>query len=296
MPISNIAHPNTLLNKCCNLAVLMRLNRPIGLLLLLWPTLWALWIAASGLPSFKLLAIFISGVVLMRSAGCVINDLADRRYDARVTRTRSRPLVTGKVSTRSALCLFTLLSLIAASLLLFLNPLTRWLAVAAIGLAIVYPFMKRYTHLPQLVLGLAFSWGIPMAFAAQTGHVPGIAWQLFLINVCWAMAYDTMYAMVDRADDKLIGVKSTAILWGRWDTRMIALLHVAMLLLLILLGYELSYNAFYYLGLMATAGVMVYLQYLIKRRVPAQCFQAFLMSQWVGFAVWIGLVFALALR
>lgn len=269
---------------------LTRLNRPIGILLLLWPTLWALWLANHGYPGLKLLLVFTIGVVLMRSAGCVINDYFDRNFDGNVTRTRQRPLAMGQVSPVEALLLFALLSLLAASLLLTLSSLTRWLALPAIVIVILYPCLKRYTHLPQLALGIAFSWGIPMAFAASLNHIPTMGWWLFAIACLWPVAYDTMYAMVDRDDDLHIGVKSTAILFGRWDIYWIAGLHAMMLLLLALLGWHLAMGLYYYLGLLLAAGIMVYLQYLIKDRQRDACFKAFLLSQWVGCAIFIGLV------
>jgi len=280
----------TLSKKYHTYVTLTRLNRPIGILLLLWPTLWALWIAGHGRPTFSLVVIFIIGTVLMRSAGCIINDIADKRFDGDVTRTKNRPLVTGQLSTREALILFFILCLFSAFLLLPLNTLTRELAIPAVVLASCYPFMKRYTHLPQFILGLAFSWGIPMAFAAQTGTVPAIAWLIFLINCLWAVAYDTIYAMVDRQDDLKIGVKSTAILFGQWDTKIIALLHVIILLLLIGLGIHLAFGIFFYLGLILAAMIMIYLQYLIQNRESAKCFQAFLMSQWIGATVFLGII------
>ncbi len=274
-------------------AQLMRWDKPIGLLLLLWPTLWALWIAGQGKPWLYLVVIFLAGIFLTRSAGCVINDLADRDFDAKVARTRYRPLVIGDVSKREALLLFLVLMLLAANLLWFLNPLTRLLTIPAILLIACYPFMKRYTHLPQLVLGIAFSWGVPMAFAAQTGHISSTGWLLFFIACLWPIAYDTIYAMVDRTDDLTAGVKSTAILLGRWDTKVVALLHGLMLLSLIGLGLYLNFPLIYYGSLVVTAGIMVYLQHLIHDREPARCFQAFLASQWLGCAVFVGLFFSL---
>lgn len=271
------------------LLVLMRLNRPIGIILLWWPTLWALWIASQGSPSFSLLIIFGSGTLLMRSAGCVINDLTDERFDAHVSRTRNRPLVTGVVSRRQAWALWIILCLLASTLLLWLNPLARGLALIAFFLAMTYPFMKRYTHLPQLVLGLAYSFGIPMAFAAQTNEVPWIAWWLVLINWLWTVAYDTLYAMVDRPDDLKIGVKSTAILLGVWDVPVINLLHVLMLTLLAGLGYEQHYGIGFYSGLLIAGGIMIYLHGLMRTRNPEDCFKAFLNSQWIGAAVFLGL-------
>jgi len=271
-------------------ASLTRLNRPIGILLLLWPTLWALWIAGDGHPSPKLVMVFVAGVILMRSAGCVINDYFDRNFDRKVTRTRTRPLVTGQVSSREALGLFIALCFLAASLLLALPSLARWLALPAILITLLYPCMKRLTHLPQLVLGVAFSWGIPMVFAAQTGELSLTSWFVFSIACLWPVAYDTMYAMVDRADDVQAGVKSTAILWGNKDTTVIAGLHIAMLILLVVLGIYLFSGYYYYLGLLAAAVIMVYQHYLIKDRIPERCFKAFLISQWVGCAVFVGIL------
>lgn len=271
-------------------ALLMRLNRPIGILLLLWPTLWALWIASSAHPSPQLVLIFIAGVVLMRSAGCVINDYFDRDVDGQVARTRSRPIVTGQVSPIEALGLFVVLCLLAASLLLALPTQARWLALPAVAIVVLYPCMKRVTHLPQLVLGIAFSWGIPMAFAAQTGHISWIGWFVFLIACLWPVAYDTIYAMVDRPDDLLAGIKSTAILWGKREVFVIAGLHGVMLLLLAVLGVYLSFGYRYYLSLLVAAAIMIYLQYLIKDRAPDRCFKAFLMSHWIGFVVFVGIV------
>ncbi len=281
---------NRLINRLHAYVLLTRLNRPIGILLLLWPTLWALWIAASGHPSSTIVLVFVAGVVLMRSAGCVINDCFDRHVDGKVTRTRHRPLVTGQASPREALGLFAVLCLLSASLLLALPPLARWLAIPAVLIVLLYPCMKRITHLPQLVLGIAFSWGIPMAFAAQTGHISWIGWFVFAIACLWPVAYDTIYAMVDRADDVAAGIKSTAVLWGNKEIVVIAGLHAAMLLLLIMLGVCLSFGYFYYLSLLVAAMLMIYLQYLIKDRVPERCFKAFLLSHWVGFVIFIGIL------
>jgi|JI10StandDraft_1071094.scaffolds.fasta_scaffold568364_1 4-hydroxybenzoate polyprenyltransferase len=273
-------------------ASLMRLNRPIGILLLLWPTLWALYIAGNGHPSIKLVAIFVAGVVLMRSAGCVINDFWDRSFDGRVARTRHRPLTSGKISATEAWLLFLLLCLFSAALLLLLPLLARLLAIAALFITVLYPLLKRYTYLPQFVLGVAFSWGILMVFAAQLGRLPPVAWLVFFIACLWPIAYDTIYAMVDRPDDLKIGIKSTAILWDEKDTLIIAILHGVMLTLLVFLGFFLSLNAYYYLGLIAAAGVMGYQQHLIRDRQPEKCFKAFLVSHWAGCAVFIGLVMA----
>ncbi len=273
-------------------ARLMRLHRPIGSLLLLWPTLWALWFARHGRPDPGLVLVFVSGVVLMRSAGCVINDYADRRFDPAVWRTRDRPLATGEVSAREALILFAVLCLVTAGLGVWLNPLSRALAVVAVGLAASYPFMKRYTHLPQVYLGLAFGWGIPMAFAAETGRVPVLAWILLLANVFWTIAYDTAYAMADRADDQRIGVKSSAILFGRWDRIMVAVNHALALALLYAIGVWARLGALYDVGLLAALGFAVYEQWLIRAREPLACFRAFLNNNWFGGSVFVGLVAA----
>lgn len=270
-------------------ARLCRLNKPIGILLLLWPTLWALWIAAEGFPLPGILVVFIAGVILMRSAGCAVNDLADRNFDVDVQRTRERPLVTGEVSVREAILVVITLVLIAFLLVLTTNRLTVELSFVAVALAIVYPFMKRYTYLPQFVLGLAFGWSIPMAFAAQTGAVPNIAWLLLLGNVLWSVSYDTMYAMVDREDDLRIGVKSTAILFDDNDRLIIGIIQAMMLLVLILLGDRLQLGIYYYVGILAAAIMSIYQQLLIRDRQPDQCFKAFLNNNWTGAAIFTGL-------
>jgi 4-hydroxybenzoate polyprenyltransferase len=271
-------------------ALLMRLDRPIGILLLAWPTLWALWFAADGRPKLHVLAVFLLGVVLMRSAGCVINDYADRGFDPHVARTRTRPIAAGRVSAREALALFVGLCLIAFALVLTLNTLTIALSVAGAALAASYPFMKRYTHLPQFYLGIAFGWGIPMAFAAQTGAVPALAWVLFAANVCWAVAYDTAYAMVDRDDDRRIGVKSTAILFGRADRLMIGIFHGGTLALLLVAGFMGERGFGYHAGVAVATGLALYQQWLIRHREREACFRAFLNNNWFGLAVFAGLV------
>lgn len=271
-------------------AQLMRLDRPIGMFLLLWPTLWALWIAAGGVPRVWVLTVFVLGVILMRSAGCVINDFADRRFDPHVRRTRGRPLARGSVSPREALILFSALCLAAFALVLTLNPLTVWLAPVAVLLAAVYPFMKRYTYLPQVVLGMAFGWAVPMAFAAQTGAVPKVAWLIYIATVLWATAYDTMYAMVDREDDIRIGVKSTAILFGDVDRFIIGVIQVLLLIVLLMVGSRLELGGAYDLGLTAATALAVYQQYLIKDRDPGRCFRAFLNNNWFGLSVFAGIV------
>lgn len=271
-------------------ARLMRLDRPIGILLLMWPTLWGLWAASEGDPDLLVLFVFVAGVVLMRSAGCVINDYADRDFDPHVERTRHRPLAAQRMTTREALALFVVLCLIAFVLVLQLNTLTIALSFVGAFLAASYPFMKRFTHLPQFYLGVAFGWSIPMAFAAQTGTIPPVAWVMFFANMFWSVAYDTAYAMVDREDDLKVGVKSTAILFGRWDRLMIALTHLSCLVLLAQAGLMQKLGALYYLGLLAAAGLAVYQQGLIYRREARQCFKAFLNNNWFGAAVFAGLV------
>jgi 4-hydroxybenzoate polyprenyltransferase len=268
---------------------LIRFDKPIGTLLLLWPTLWALWIAAQGIPPAGLLTIFVVGTFLTRSAGCIINDLADRNVDGAVTRTNARPLVTGIVTEREAITLFLLLMLLAFILVLFTNTLTIALSVVAVVLAASYPFMKRYTHLPQLVLGAAFSWGIPMAFTAQLGELPAASWLLYLGNLLWTVVYDTKYAMVDRDDDIQVGIKSTAILFGRHDRLIIGLLQAACLLMLYLAGRAFSLGGYYHLALLITAALFVYHQYLIRHRRPEDCFRAFLHNNWVGMVIFAGI-------
>lgn len=268
---------------------LVRLDRPIGILLLLWPTLWGLWIASEGEPGPLVLIVFVAGVVLMRSAGCAINDFADRHVDPHVARTRQRPLAAGRITEKEALMVFVVLSLAAFALVLLLNWLTILMSFAAAALAGSYPFMKRYTHMPQFYLGAAFGWGIPMAFAAQTGEVPIIAWMLFMANVFWAVAYDTAYAMVDREDDIKIGVRSTAILFGRYDRILIGLNHALCLLLLLWAGFYLQLGIYYYAGLLIAAGIASYEQWLMRQRDPAACFKAFLNNHYFGMAIFIGM-------
>ncbi|QBQ53147.1 4-hydroxybenzoate octaprenyltransferase [Nitrosococcus wardiae] len=270
-------------------AKLMRLDRPVGIFLLLWPTLWALWIASAGQPDTKVLGVFVLGVVIMRSAGCVINDFADRDFDPHVKRTLNRPLATGRVHPREALILFVGLCLVAFGLVLLLNPLTIGLSFAGAFLAATYPFMKRYTHWPQIYLGAAFGWAVPMAFAAQTGTVSAVAWLLFVATVLWATVYDTFYAMVDREDDLLIGVKSTAVLFGNEDRLITAILQGMLLLILFWVGYWEGLSGYYYLGLLVAAGFAGYQQYLIRDREPAQCFRAFLNNNAFGATIFVGI-------
>jgi len=270
-------------------ALLMRLHKPIGILLLLWPMLWALWIAATGHPDTRVLVVFVLGVVLMRSAGCVINDYADRNIDPHVRRTRERPIAAGRVTPREALVLFAVLCLVAFMLVLLMNRLTILLSLIGVLLAATYPFTKRYTHLPQVYLGAAFGWAVPMVFAAQTGAVPAIAWLIFIANVLWATVYDTMYAMVDREDDLRIGVKSTAILFGAADRLLIGLLQVLLMACLAWVGMRAGLGAMYYAGLAAAAVFALYQQYLIRARQPERCFQAFLNNNWFGATVFAGI-------
>ncbi len=268
----------------------MRFDRPIGILLLLWPTLWALWIAGEGSPSTKNILIFCTGVVLMRAAGCIMNDVADRDFDPHVERTRCRPLASGELTVREALIAFFVVMLLAFGLVLMTNVLTIKLAFAGALLASTYPFFKRWTHFPQVILGLAFGWGIPMAFAAETGQIASVAWLILLINVIWSVIYDTLYAMVDREDDVSIGLKSTAIMFGRFDLLIIRVLKILMIALLVLLGLKLQFSWPWFAGV-AIAGVLfVRQQYLVRERDRDACFNAFLNNNWVGVAVWTGLL------
>ncbi len=269
---------------------LMRLDRPIGGYLLLWPTLWAVWIAANGRPSAEIFTIFVVGVLLMRSAGCVINDYADRAFDPHVARTRDRPLAAGRVSTTEALVLFAILSLAALTLALRLDRLALLLALGGAFLAVTYPFIKRFLSIPQLYLGLSFGWGIPMAFAAQLGRVPRVAWLLFLANLLWVTVYDTLYAMVDRDDDLRIGVRSTAILFGDSDRHIIAVLQAMTLFALALVGRRAHLGGWYAMGLAAAAALFVRQLWLIRRRERDACFRAFLNNHYVGMAVFIGIL------
>ncbi|SEI51817.1 4-hydroxybenzoate polyprenyltransferase [Allopseudospirillum japonicum] len=269
---------------------LMRLDRPIGTWLLMWPTLWALWLAAQGMPQVSVLIIFTLGVILMRAAGCVINDYADRHFDGHVKRTAQRPLAQGEVSEQQALGLFAVLCVSAFGLVLFTNSLTIELSVGGVALAAIYPFMKRYTHWPQMVLGAAFSWAIPMAFAAQSEQVPLLAWCLFLANLLWTVAYDTAYAMVDRDDDLKIGIKSTAVLFGRYDVSIIVGLQISTLTILYLIGHMAALGWAYHLGLVGAAGLFIYQFTLIRTRERDACFRAFLNNHYVGMLIFIGLL------
>jgi len=269
---------------------LTRADKPVGIYLLLWPTLWALFLAAQGLPNGEILLVFIAGVVLMRSAGCVINDYADRAIDGCVERTAQRPLVTGTVSEKQALGLFSVLVLLAFLLVLTLNWQTILLSTVALILASCYPFMKRYTHLPQVVLGAAFGWAIPMACMAVTERVPGWGWALFAANMLWTVAYDTQYAMVDRDDDAKIGVKSTALLFGQYDRLIIALMQLGTLLVLCAIGSYLELRWPYFIALVLGAALFVYQQKLIWRRTRQGCFSAFLNNNYVGLVIVLGII------
>jgi len=270
--------------------LLVRLDKPIGIFLLLWPTLWALWIAAEGQPDLLVLVVFVLGVIIMRSAGCVINDYADRNIDPFVERTYDRPIAAGRISPHAALNFFLFLVTIAFLLVLLMNWQTIIMAFVGLGLAASYPFLKRYTYLPQVGLGAAFGWAVPMAFVAQTGDIPQVAWLLFVSTVLWATAYDTMYAMVDRDDDIRIGVKSTAILFGELDKLIIGVIQVLMFTALFMAGRQQELGIFYYLGLTVASGFAVYQQYLIRNREPGQCFEAFLNNHYLGLTVFSGIV------
>jgi 4-hydroxybenzoate polyprenyltransferase len=271
-------------------AKLMRFDRPVGSLLLLWPTLAALWVASSGKPSASLLAIFTLGTFVMRAAGCVINDWADRRLDGLVERTQERPLATGSLNAVEALVLFCALLSFGFLLVLLLNRLTQWMAVAGAAIATIYPFMKRWTYVPQVVLGAAFSWGLVMAFTAVDGRIPMQAWLLFLASVLWIVMYDTLYAMVDRDDDLKVGIKSTAILFGTSDRFMIGVLQALAWISLALFGIGERYGYAYAAGLGAIAALFLYQQTLIRSRARDACFKAFCNNVWVGFALWAAIV------
>jgi 4-hydroxybenzoate polyprenyltransferase len=269
---------------------LTRLDRPIGAFLLLWPTLWALWIAGHGQPQAKIVWILCLGVFAMRAAGCVINDYADRDFDGSVERTRKRPLATGELSVRSAMIAFVMLLLIALILVLQLNRESLYVALFALGIAAFYPFAKRFTYLPQFVLGIAFSMGIPMAFTAHQGNIPAVAWWLVLANLLWVVAYDTIYAMVDREDDLKIGIKSTAILFGRFDKIIVFLFGLASLLVLVWIGRSQGFNHYYYAGLILAVINLIYQQWLVKDDNPRLQFDAFLSNNWLGAFVFFGLL------
>ena len=269
---------------------LMRTDRPIGSLLLLWPTYWALWIAARGIPDWHILIIFTIGVFSMRAAGCVINDFADRKFDGSVERTKNRPLPRGDVTEKEAKILFAVLVLVSFGLVLTLNTMTIWLSVAGLALAWIYPFVKRVSHLPQVVLGAAFGWSIPMAVAAVSESLPAVCWLLFAVNIIWSVIYDTQYAMVDRNDDLKIGVKSTAILFGRFDKIIIGVLQLVMILMLLWTGMMANLSGIFYWSLLLAGALFVYQQRLMADRERDPCFQAFMNNNYVGFILFLGML------
>ncbi|MES0327289.1 MAG: 4-hydroxybenzoate octaprenyltransferase [Gammaproteobacteria bacterium] len=277
-----------MVNKLKQYALLIRLDKPIGILLLLWPTLIALWIAAGGWPDTDVLLVFIAGVFLMRSAGCAINDYADRHIDRLVTRTKNRPLTSGKITSVEALLIFSMLCIAAFSLVILMNQLTIVMSLIGLVLAASYPFMKRHHYLPQVHLGAAFGWAVPMAYAAQTNELNPVAWLLFIATVLWATAYDTMYAMVDREDDLKIGVKSTAILFEDADKLIIGIIQAILILCLIMIGQKAGLGGFYFTGVVIASVLAIWQQYLIRNRQPAECFQAFLNNNWFGLVLFVG--------
>jgi len=273
-----------------NYAKLMRIDKPIGIWLLMWPTLWALWLAGKGHPDQWLFVVFVLGVFIMRSAGCVLNDYVDRKIDPYVERTRTRPIASGAVAPAEALVLFIALSLIAIGLATMLNRPARLLAIVAAGLTIAYPFIKRVVSIPQLVLGAAFGWAVPMAFAAQTGETPQLAWLVFGTALVWAVIYDTFYAMVDREDDRKVGVKSTALLFGEVDLFVIAGLQLLMLVALTFVGLRAELGFWYFASVVGAAALMAYHQWLARDRQPAGCFAAFLHNHTIGLVIFVGIV------
>ena len=273
---------------------LMRLDKPIGIYLLLWPALWALFLAADGWPRLDLIIIFVLGVTIMRSAGCVINDYADREFDKLIERTQHRPITSGEITAKSALILFFILMLIAFGLVLMTNSLTIQLAFIAAGLATLYPFTKRWTHLPQFILGLAFAMSVPMAFAATNGSVPDSAWWIFSATVIWTVIYDTMYAMADREEDIKIGVKSTAVLFAKYDKLIIGILQICLLSVFFKISEIFKLNVFYDISVILSAFLMIYHQNMIKNREKTACFQAFLHNNFIGMIIFIGIVAHLA--
>ncbi len=279
-----------LVNQLRNYATLMRIDKPVGIWLLLWPTLWALWISADGAPDQGLFIIFVAGVFIMRSAGCVLNDFADRNIDPYVERTRDRPIASGAVAPLEALTLFAALALIAIGLATMLNRPAQLLAIVGAVLTILYPFIKRFVSVPQFVLGLAFGWAVPMAFAAQTGQTSELAWLVFGTTVIWAVIYDTFYAMVDRDDDEKIGVKSTAILFGEADLFIIGSLQLLMLVALVFVGQRAGLGGWYYLSVGGAGALMAWHQWLARSREPAGCFTAFLQNHFIGMVVFLGIV------
>ena len=296
-PVNNLANKKALaraapgfFNQLHNYVQLMRLDKPIGVWLLLWPTLWALWLAGEGHPDPGVFVVFMLGVIIMRSAGCVLNDFADRNIDPYVERTRTRPIASGVVAPMEALTLFIALALIAIGLAAMLNRPAQLLAVIGAGLTVIYPFIKRFVSIPQFVLGAAFGWAVPMAFAAQTGNLPQEAWLLYVATLLWTVAYDTMYSMVDREDDIKIGIKSSAILFGVYDRVIIALFQALFILTLWLTGTGLEFSGPYFYALGLAIVFMIYEQFLIVYRVPENCFRAFLNNHWVGSIVFFGIM------
>ncbi len=282
--------PPHILQKLKLYAQLVRLDRPIGSYLLLWPTLWSLAMASEGGPDLWVLFVFVAGVLLMRSAGCAVNDFADRHIDLHVARTRERPLTAGKINAKEAMWVFVVLALLSFLLVLTLNAFTIYLSIGGVLLAASYPFMKRYHYLPQVHLGAAFGWGVPMAWAAQTGEVSSITWLLYTANLLWTVAYDTMYAMADREDDLKIGVKSTAILFGDADKFVIAILQFLFILTMWLIGIDLEFSSVYFFSLVAASILLAYEQAMIHYRIPEYCFHAFLHNHWVGAVVFYGIM------
>ncbi|MBD1550240.1 4-hydroxybenzoate octaprenyltransferase [Pseudomonas typographi] len=287
---------NRLHPRCWDFIQLARFDKPIGIYLLLWPTLWALWVAGEGSPAPANVLVFALGVVLMRAAGCVINDFADRKFDGHVKRTEQRPLVSGKVRGREALVYFAVLVLASFALVLCTNAATVWLSFGGLLIAFCYPFMKRYTHYPQVVLGAAYSWGMPMAFTAETGHVPAAAWLLYLANLLWTVAYDTYYAMTDREDDLKIGVKSTAILFGDSDRLIIAILQGLAVACLLLAGARFGLGGWFYLGVAGAVGCFAWEAWKTRHRERLACFEAFLHNHWAGLSIFLGIAADYGLR
>jgi len=269
---------------------LTRLNRPIGIYLVLWPALWGLWLAADGVPPWDILGIFILGAIIMRSAGCVINDYADRHFEGHVSRTCTRPLATGQLSEKQALGFFVILALLGLSLVLWLNALTIWMSLGAVALAILYPFMKRYTYWPQAFLGAAFAWAVPMAFTAVQNQLPWQSWLVFAITMVWALIYDTAYAMADKADDVKLGIKSTAILFGEQAQWIIGFFQLLMFSGFVWMGQLFGLGGYYYFSLMIVLGLFGYHQRLLSHKDPSLAFQAFLNNHWVGLVVLLGIV------
>ena len=296
MYLSLLKSLNRLHPRAWDFIQLMRIDKPIGIYLLLWPTLWALWIAGKGSPSLGNVLIFVIGVFLMRAAGCVINDFADRKVDGHVKRTEQRPLASGKITSKEALVLFAVLVALSFGLVLLTNATTIWLSFGGLALAATYPFMKRYTYYPQVVLGAAFSWGMPMAFTAQTGDLPTAAWLLYIANLLWTVGYDTYYAITDREDDLKIGVKSTAVLFGDADRVIILTLQGLALFCLMLAGSRFELGLYFFLGLLVAAGCFAWEFWSTRNKEPQACFKAFLHNHWAGLAIFVGIVVDYALR